>query len=239
MEYPELKEIDHAAKQFIEGAYQMGMSGILINKFLRESNYACNMITIHETLWSVNIFPDNYNCSSASLIWRRFLTNILETFNLSTLEQFQIVALQDAIDYYNIDNDIFTRYWNDFTEFQNQFLQEIENPPNVQWIMRGLLYFGFTFTGLAKKLNTKNIAISTNDMYNIYRQVTQTYNFSAEEFKLRPKYHATEDLKTFWKLSYRIGKDFDTISEWTEIFGGLGISEENKSYVVNQIYEPI
>ncbi len=231
-----MKEVDQKAKQFIVGAYQIGMSGILINKFLRESNYECNVIIIHDTLYNVNICPNQYNCSPDSLTWRRFLTNILETFELATLEQFQIVALQDAIDYYNIDIDTFTRYWNDYSEFQNYFLQEIGNPLNIQWILRAFLYFGFTFTGLAKKLNTKNINTSATKMYNLYREKTQGYHFNAEEFKLRPVYLPTEDTKAFWQYSYRIGKNLKTIVEWTEIFTGVGVSEDSIKPIVN--YRP-
>lgn len=80
------------------------------------------MTIIHETLWNVNIYPNNSNCSSDSFIWQRFLTNIFETYYPSTLEQFQAIAFQDVINYYNIDNNTLKRHWDGLIEFQNQFL---------------------------------------------------------------------------------------------------------------------
>lgn len=226
MEYPEKKKVDQKARQFIIGGYYIGMSVILINKFLQESDYDCNVIIIHDTLYAANVIPNNFNCSSSSLTWRRFLTNILEKVEFKTLKQFEIVALQDAIDYYNIDKDTFSGYYNDYIEFQKYFLQEIENPLNVKWILRAFLYFGFTFTGIAKKLNTKNIDTTPTKMYNFYKEITQGLVLTGEEFKLRPVYIPTENTKAFWQYSYRIGKSLDTIVEWTEIFGGVGVSED-------------
>lgn len=228
MEYQLAKKIDDTAKRFIISAYQHGVSVILINRFLRESSYNdCNVIIIHKTLWGVDILPNNYNCSSGSLVWRRYLTNILETSEVSTFEQFEQIALQDAIDYYNIDYITFTGYWNDFTQFQNQFTMEIKMPVDIEWIMRALLYFGYTFTRLSEKLRKKQIPFTPMDLCNIYNAEAQSHNFSSEELKLRPISHASLAIRKFWKLSYRIGKDIDTILKWTEIFTGTNATEND------------
>lgn len=124
MEQQELKIITDDARDFIVFAYRLGMSVILIHNILLELNYNSTITTIHEILWSFNIFPGNFNCSYDSLIWRRYLTYTLEKFEVSTLEQFEQLALQEAIDYYNIDKTTFTKYWNDY----NQFTQEIKSP---------------------------------------------------------------------------------------------------------------
>lgn len=228
MENPELKKVDEEARQFIIRAHQIGMSVILINKLLKESDYDCNVIIIHDTLYNANIVPNPSNCSASSLTWRRFLTNILEKFESPTLEQFQIIALQDAINYYNIDKETFIGYYNEYIEFQNYFLKEIEISLNVPWILRAFFYFGFSFTGLAKKLNTKNINISTTKLYVFYREITEDLNLNDEEFKLRSVYSPPEDIKAFWKSSYRIGKSLEAIVEWTEIFTGEGFPEKSQ-----------
>lgn len=232
MEHLGPKTIDDAAKQYIEYAYQNGISVILILKFLEECNYDCTMTIIHKTLWNVNIYPNNSNCSSDSLVWRRFLTNIFETYHPSTLEQFQTIALQDAINYYNIDNDTLKRHWDGLIEFQNQFLQEIENPPNAQWTIRGLIYFGFTFGSLANKLRSKNILIDTEELHNIYNTEIEGHNFSIGEFKLRPKWLVTSDIKKFWKSCDRIGQDYHTINKWSEIFIGMSVSEWRLRHII-------
>ncbi len=220
MEYQELKEIDHEAQHFIASAYQLGMSVLLIDRFLRESNYDCTMSKIHQTLWARNVFPDNYNCSSDSLIWRRYLTNILEKFEVSTLEQFEQLALEEAIDYYDIDNDTFTQYWNDF----NEFTREIKFPLDPDWIVRAIHYFGFTINNLSKKLRKRNIISTPSGLYDIYISKAQNHIFSSGELKLRPKTHASNDLREFWRFSHKVGKDIDTIVEWTEVFTGTNTS---------------
>lgn len=61
------REIDDIAKQFMESAYQIGVSVILMNKFLLESKYAFTIIIIYDILSNFNISPDSYNYSSDSL----------------------------------------------------------------------------------------------------------------------------------------------------------------------------
>lgn len=216
------KNVDDAARQFIKTAYKIGVSVLLINRFLNESNYRCNTTQIHHILQNINIQPDGYNCSPDTLIWRRYLTNILETFDLSTFEEFEAVALREAEDYYNIDKFTFTRYWYDFMEFHNQFMCEKENPPNIKWIRDALLYFGFNFTSLSQKIRTKDIPTDSKALYDRYMAEIQGTYFSSEEFKLRPKFYPNEEIRDFWSACYGIGKNFITIAKWTEIFFGLG-----------------
>lgn len=230
MEHQELKKIDQEAQYFIASAYQLGMSVILIDRFLRESNYDCTMSKIHRTLWAFNIFPNNYNCSFDSLIWRRYLTNVLEKFEVSTLEQFEQLALEEAVDYFNIDKTTFTQYWNDF----NEFTREIKFPLDPDWIICALHYFGFTINILSTKLRKRDIISTPSGLYDIYMSKARNHIFSSEELKLRPKTHASNDLREFWRFSYKIGKDVDTIVEWTEVFTGTNTSAIEINMHINE-----
>ena len=237
MEHPELKEIDDDAKNFITSAYRIGISVILIQKFLVESNYKSTISTIHETLWSFNIIPDNYNCSYDSLIWRRYLTYILEIHEVSTLEQFEQHALQETIDYFNIDKTIFTKYWNDY----NEFIQEIKSPLDSNWIFRAAHYFGFTFRGLSNKVIKKGIMSTPDEIYQIYLSKTKTHTFTNEDLTLCPKILALgilgDDLRKFWRFSHIIGNDSNTILEWTEVFTGTSTSlQEIENYLQQSLY---
>lgn len=93
--------------------------------------------------------------------------------------------------------------------------------------MCALLYFGFTFTRLSQKLKAKNILTSQTDLYNTYRAEIQSNNFSGETLNLCPIYEIIPSIKNFLKLGREIGKEFDTIIRWIEIFAGLGITEND------------
>ena len=238
MERQELKEIDDDAKNFITSAYRIGISVILIQKFLVESNYKSTISTIHETLWSFNIIPDNYNCSYDSLIWRRYLTYILEIHEVSTLEQFEQHALQETIDYFNIDKTIFTKYWNDY----NEFMQELKSPLDPNWIFRAVHYFGFTFRGLSNKAIRKNIMLTPDEIYQIYLSKTETHTFINKDLTPCPKTLAlgrvSDDLRKFWRFSHKIGNDSNTILEWTEVFTGTSTSsKEIENHLQQSFYE--
>lgn len=226
------KNIDDAARRFIKSAYKIGVSVLLINKFLEESDYKCNTTQIHYILWNINIQPNGYNCSPETLIWRRYLTNIIETFDLETFEEFEAVALREAEDYYNIDRFTFIRYWYDFIEHHNRFMEEQENPPNIKWIRDALLYFGFNFTSLSQKIRAKDIPTDSKALYDRYMAEIQGTYFSSEEFQLRPKFRANEEIRDFWSACYGIGKDFITIIKWTEIFTGLGPVEDDLNFSI-------
>lgn len=91
MENKELKEFNYKTRRFIASAYKVGISVILIYRFSKESDYDCTITKIHKVLWRFNIFPDNYNCSFDSLIWRRYLINMLEIHESSSLHKFEIL----------------------------------------------------------------------------------------------------------------------------------------------------
>lgn len=222
------KKIDTTAKHFIVNAYEVGVSVLLIDRFLRESDWDCTILAIHDTLWDYNIQPTDYNCSSSSLIWRRYLTNILETSGMSSYEQFEEVAYQEAKDYYNINQTIFMEYWYDF----NQFIGELKSPLDPAWIIRALHYFGFTFPRLAKKLRKENIHIMASGLYDIYKLNIGSHTLTNDEFKLSPKWKPSLAIYEFWRLSHQIGKDLDTIIQWTEIFTGTNVTENDINYTL-------
>lgn len=231
MENQERKSIDDIAKRFIISAYKLGISTLLIDRFLRESNYNCTMIHVHDTLWSCDIIPDNYNCSSESLTWRRFLTSILDDPEVDTLRKFESVALQEAVHYYNIDETIFTNYWHEF----NDWTRQMQYPLDTDWIMHGAQYFGFTFIRLSDKLFRNNIEVSPTALWNQYNdKLHSSVPNSSEDIKLRPKTRAWPALREFWILSHRIGKENSTILDWTEIFTGTGIAETEIETVIQQ-----
>lgn len=236
MEYHTPMEIDDDAKNFISSAYQLGISVILIHKFLLESNYNSTITTIHETLWSLNISPNNYNCSYDSLMWRRYLTHILEIHEISTLEQFEKHALQETINYFNIDKTIFTKFWNDYDEF----MQEIKSPLDPNWIFRAFHYFGFTFRGLLNKVIKKDIVSTEDEIYQIYLSKIETHTFTNEDLTLCPKTlkldKMSEDIRKFWIVSDRIGNDSNTILEWTEVFTGTSTSIKEIENFIQQYY---
>lgn len=228
MEHQQRKEISTTARNFIRSAYRHGVSVLLIDRYLRESNWNCTTDIIHNILLDFGIDAIDYTCSLESLVWRRYLTNILETSGVSTYEQFEEVALQEAKDYYSVDQNIFAKYWNDF----NQFTNELKLPLDPAWITRAIHYFGFTFSRLLKKLRKENISITPTELNNMYRAYTGGYHFSFEELGLNPKSEASLDLKDFWILSYKIGKEVDTIVEWTEIFTGTDVTENDVNFTL-------
>ena len=237
MEYRECKEINQDAKSFIIIAYRLGISVILIQKFLLESKYNSTITKIHETLWSVNIRPDNCNCSYDSLIWRRYLAYILELHEVSTLEQFEQIALQETTDYFNIDRTIFTKYWNDY----NEFMQQIKSPLDPDWIFRGFHYFGFTFRSFSNLIIKKNIMSTRDEIYQIYLSKTENHVYTSKDLTLCPKMYSIgridDDLRTFWRFSHKIGNDIHTILEWTEVFTGTSVSlTEMENYIQRSIY---
>ena len=199
-------------------AYRLGMSVILIHKSLEELNYDSTITKIHEALWSFNVYPDNFNCSKDSLIWRRYLIYMIEKFNVSTLEEFEELALQEAMDYYNIDKTTFTKYWNDY----NEFTQEMTSPLDPDWVFRACHYFGFTIKGLSIKVIKNNIIFTPNEIYDLYTSKAETHTFTNEDLTLipNPLKERDADLKEFWRLSHVIGKDVYTIVKWTEVFTG-------------------
>ena len=238
MEHQELKGINDDAKNFITSAYQLGISVILIHKFLLEWNYHSTISTIHETLWSFDINPDNYNCSYDSLIWRRYLNHILEIHEVSAFEQFEQHALQETIDYFNIDKTIFTKYWNDY----NEFIKEIKSPLDPNWIFRAFHYFGFTFRGLSNIVIKKGIMSTPDEIYQIYLSKTATHTFTNEDLTLCPKtvtkLKDDDDLRKFWRSSYKMGIDSNTILEWTEVFTGTSTSsQELENYLHHHFYK--
>lgn len=214
------KKLDLDARLFIKSAYRVGMSVILIYRFLHESNYDCTMTEIHKTLWDFNIFPDNYNCSFDSLIWRRYLTNMIEFHEVSTLDQFETLALGEAKDYFNVDSSAFTNHWNDWTKFT----QELKSPLDPNLTIRALHYFGYTTTTFSNKLRKKDIISTPGGLYDAYMIKARGYPFSSQELKLRPKNQSSDDLREFWKHCYKIGKDVGTILAWSEVFTGTNTS---------------
>lgn len=224
MEHEQGRELDEDAEGFIIIAYRLGISVILIHNFLLESKYNSTITKIHETLWGVNIIPDNHNCSYDSLIWRRYLAYNLESHNVSTLEQFEHLALQETIDYFNIDKTIFTQYWNDY----NKFMQEIKSPLDPDWIFHGFHYFGFTFRSFANLLFKKGVLTTSDEIYQIYLSKTENYDYTSKDLTLCPKIYSVgkgdDDLRMFWKFSYKIGHDLNTIIEWTEVLTGTSVS---------------
>lgn len=225
------KNMNDTAKYFIVSAYRVGVSTLLIDRFLRESDWDCTMYAVHDTLWENDIQPTDFNCSSDSLTWRRYLTNILETSGVSTYEQYEEVALQEAKDYYNINNMTFIEYWYDF----KQFTRELKFPLDPAWIMRALLYFGYTFTRLSMKLRKENIPVTPTDLYNIYNVHAGRHDLSIEELRLIPKFQPSLAVKHFWRSSHQIGKDIDTIIQWTEIFTGTITPVETMNQTIRSL----
>lgn len=235
MEHQELKMIDVDAKNFIISAYRIGISVILIQKFLQDLNYNSTITIIHETLWSFDIYPDNFNCSSDSLIWRRYLTYILQICEVSTFEQFERLALQETIDYFNIDKTTFTKFWNDY----DKFIQEIKSPLDADWIFRAFHYFGFTFRSLSNKVIKMGIMSTPDEIYQIYHLKSQTHLFTNEDLTLCPEIYNKShyDLRKFWRFSDKIGNDVHTILECTEVFTGVSVSQkEIENYIQKTIY---
>lgn len=222
MDNQERKDIEVTARCFIISAYRHGVSVLLIDRFLRESNWNSTIPEIHARLREAHIYNYDYNCSFNSLVWRRYLTNILETSEVSTYEQFEEVALQEAKDYYGINQSTFFKYWNDFS----QFTRELKHPLDPAWLIQGFHYFGFTFTRLLNKIRKENISITPTELQNTYNRAIGSYHFSFDELTLKPKSEASLDLKDFWILSYKIGKEVNTIAEWTEIFTGTNTTED-------------
>lgn len=228
MENQEHKKIDNIAKQFIISAYKLGISQLLIDRFLRESNYDCTMTDIHEILWSCDIFPNSYNCSYNSDVWRRYLTNILKNPEIRFLRNLKKVALQEAIDYYDINENIISNYWSQF----NYWKKRVQSPPNHDWVIYGIHHFGFTFPRLSEKLSQINIEVSPSVLYNIYNANIHSYIPAGVDTQLRPKIRSYPALREFWVLSHKIGKDIGTILEWTEIFTGTGVDESEIDTVI-------
>lgn len=179
MEHRRLKkQIGDDAINFIMSVYRLGTSVILIHKFLEESNYDSTITKIHEALWSFNVYPDNFNCSKDSLIWRRYLLYMIEKLNISTLKELEEHALQEVMDYYNIDEATFTKYWNDY----NEFTQEMNFPLDPDWIFRAYHYFGFTIKGFSIKVIKKNIIFISNEIYDLYTSKAENHTFINEDF---------------------------------------------------------
>ena len=230
------KEINEDAEGFIIIAYRLGISVILIQNCLLELKYNSTITKIHETLWNVNIHPDNHNCSYDSLTWRRYLAYNLELHEGSTLEQFENLVLQKTIDYFNIDKTIFTQYWTDY----NKFIQEIKSPLDPDWIFRGFHYFGFTFRSFANLLFKKGVLSTSDEVYQVYLSKTKDHIYTSKDLTLCPKIYtigrSDDDLRTFWKFSYQIGNDLNTIIEWTEVFTGTSVS---RAGIENYIHRSI
>lgn len=222
MERQQRKKIDATAKDFIVWAYRIGISVLLIDKFLRESDWDCTVAAVYDALWDKDIRINDYNCSSDSLIWRRYLTNILETSGVLTYEQFEEIALDEARNYYDVNLIMLMEYWYDF----NKFTAELKSPPDPAWIKKALHYFGFNFTWLVNKLNKENISITLTELCNIYDAHIQGGIFDIDERKLQPTLEPTLAIKHFWRSSHQIGIEVDKFIEWTEIFTGTSAKEE-------------
>lgn len=232
------KEIDVQAKEFIRIAYKIGISVKLINRFVRECNYACTITIVQEVLGSKKTPPNNYNCSRASLIWKRYLTHILETFNHPTLERFKEIALDEAKEYYDIDENTFIQYWQEFSEFQTQIVRGETpsnhfNPLNTEWMMRAFLYFGYNLVSLTNNLKANNNHVNPSSLYELYKAKIRAGGYSSEQLILCPKYAFNADIKKFWKRSRGIGKEFHTIIEWTVIFTGRCYKEQHIRQLAN------
>lgn len=231
IENQEHKKIDDTAEQFIISAYKLGISQLLIHRFLRESNYNCLMTDIYETLWKCDIFPDSYNCSSNSDVWRRYLTNILKDPEIKGIRHFKMIALQEAIDYYDINKNTLHNYWSQF----NYWKKRAQSPPNHDWIIYGMHHFGFTFPRLSEILSKIDIEVSPSMLNNIYNANIHNYIPTGVDTQLRPKVMSYPSLREFWVLSHKIGKDIGTILEWTEIFTGTGVDESEIDTVIKNM----
>lgn len=226
------KEIDDEAKDFIKNAYDIGVSVKLISRFLQESNYTCSITIVQEELKAINISPSDHNCSRDTGIGRRYLTYILDTFNCSTFERFAEIALDEAKTFYDFDDDAFVKYWHEFSEFQNQLIENEEghniyNPANDEWVMRALTYFGYTLIPLSNYLIQNNNYLKPALVHHLYReQLKRTDRNYVHPGSLHPSSYVTTKVKNFWKSSRRIGREFHTIIEWTKIFLGQDCKEE-------------
>lgn len=226
------KKIDIKAKEFIKSAYNVGISVKLINRFLRESNYACTRKIVQDELKAVNIAPKNYNCSRYSSTGKRYLTHILDTFKCNTLERFAEIALNEAKTFYDFNENTFGNYWHEFCKFQNQLIihdrggRNIYKPANNDWVMHAFTFFGYTLVPLSNYLTLNNNSITPNTLIDLYqKELKRTDRNYIYPGALYPKIQATTIVKNFWKCCRQIGKEFDTIVEWTVIFLGQNFTE--------------
>lgn len=227
------KKLDAQARQFIRSAYNVGMSIKLINRFLQESNYDCTMPVVENKLRFSNIFPDNYNCSRASGIGKRYLTYIVDKFNCNTLEEFSEIALNEAKMFYDYDDNAFINYWHELFKFRNQLIRDeggnnVYKLANNEWVMHALLHFGYTLTALSNYLTANNNNLRPNLVLTLYKEelkrIDRNYVFPGS---LHPSTDIPTKVKNFWISCRQIGKEFHTIIEWTKIFLGQECTEED------------
>lgn len=228
------KMIDHDAKMFIKSAYNNGISVKLIDRFLKESNYASSTTIVEDELKAIDIFPNNYNCSRNSGIGKRYLTYIIDKFKCNTLEDVAEIAFNEVVTFYDFDNNSFANYWHEFCDFRNQLITRNERgqisykPENNDWVMYAFTHFGYTLVPLSEYLSKRNNRITPLLLIGIHRDELQrsdrNYIYPGA---LYPSDTITAEVTNFWKCCRQIGKEFHTICEWTVIFLGRNFTEES------------
>ena len=139
------------------------------------------------------------------------------------MERFKEIVLDEVKKYYDIDENTFIQYWQEFSEFQTQIIRGETpsnrfNPKNTEWMMQAFLYFGYNLVSLTNNLKTNNNYVSPSSLYELYKVGIRPGGYSSKQLILYPKQALNADIKDFWKRSRGIEKEFHTIIEWTIIF---------------------
>lgn len=69
---------------------------------------------------------------------------------------------------------------------------------NIEWIIRALLYFGFSYTLFLQRLIVNGFVITSKSLHQLYiAEIHRHYGYSSEDLILAPKYGYISDIKNF------------------------------------------
>lgn len=230
------KAVDNTAEQFIIAGYNFGLSIQLIQRSLQENSYNLSLEEIRIVLERNGISDDGLNCSKQSEIWKRYLSHIIEIFDPASLEKFKTEGLEEAITFYNIDEEIFTKYWYDFLEFQTRApfgsLYHIDFKERFgPWITEAFLDFGYNPHSLNDFLNKNGFSIERTDIVRLFTEVANDKNLKRESVsRLGPKTPPYPVItRDFWKAGFTLvgNAGIPKLIEMTEIIGGYRVKDQN------------
>lgn len=234
------KPIGPVARIFIIAAYKFGLSTQLIQRSLRESSYNPTLEDIRTVLAQNEILDDGSNCTQQSHVWKRYLTFIASKVEPTSLAQFKREVLNDAITFYDIDEEIINKYWLELIEFQAGAPFGSRYHPDFErrfgpWIVSAFLEFGYNIHSLSYFLEKNGFSIPRGTIGKIFNDVAEYTNLDKELVRklgpgtiIYPVVHALST-KEFWKAGYALSGDagIPRMRELSEVVGGCRADMRN------------
>lgn len=232
---------DDTADEFVKAAYKFGLSVQLIQRVLREKGYNTPLDDIRTVLEQKGIHDDGFNCSRQSHIWKRYLSYIAAKFDLASPEEFKNRALEEAIIFFDIDEDTVDKFWLDLCEFHTHapFGSRLHDDFERRfgpWVRSAFLDFGYNTHSLGIYLDKIGFEISRIAIIRLFSVMTTAASIRGRPLdrdlvlRLAPRTSpypvATKD---FWKAGFNLlGEDgIPQMMELTEIIGGCSVESHN------------